>query len=106
MGRPCGAGAVSLDRVAGKGAALIPLRAACRVLPPALLRRLIVLAGARKRIARLGVPIAPKEAEAVVAPVIAARNGDIDRRLARHETALRLVVQHRDELGAIVSLTA
>src|SRR5437879_11649672 len=44
------------------------LRAACRVLPPALLHRLIVLAGARTRIARLGVPIAlEKEAEAVVA---------------------------------------
>ena len=49
-GRPCG------------------LRAACRVLPPALLHRLIVLAGARTRIGRLGVPIAlEKEAEAVVA---------------------------------------
>jgi hypothetical protein len=34
------------------------LRAACRVLPPALLHRLIVLAGARTCIARLGVPIA------------------------------------------------
>src|SRR5712664_1644390 len=33
------------------------LRAACRVLPPALLHRLIVLAGARTCIARLGVPI-------------------------------------------------
>src|SRR5258707_11027350 len=67
------------------------------VLPPALLHRLIVLAGARTRIARLGVPIAlEKEAEAVVAPVVAARNGDIDRRPARHETALGLVVQHRD----------
>src|SRR5712672_4468661 len=60
------------------------LRAACRVLPPALLHRLIVLAGARTRIARLGVPIAlKKEAEAVVAPVVAARNGDIDARPAR-----------------------
>src|SRR2546429_4013702 len=83
------------------------LRAACRVLPPALLHRLIVLAGARTRIARLGVPIAlEKEAEAVVAPVVAARDGDIDRRPARHETALGLVVQHRDELGAIVGLAA
>jgi hypothetical protein len=44
------------------------LRAACRVLPPALLHRLIVLAGARTCIGRLGVPIAlEKEAEAVVA---------------------------------------
>src|SRR5258707_6239822 len=83
------------------------LRAASRVLPPALLHRLIVLAGARTRIARLGVPIAlEKEAEAVVAPVVAARNGDIDRRPAHHEAALGLVVQHRDELGAIVGLAA
>src|SRR2546429_8991728 len=83
------------------------LRAACRVLPPALLHRLIVLAGARARIARLGGPLAlEKEAEAVVAPVVGARDGDIDRRPARHETALGLVVQHRDELGAIVGLAA
>ena len=76
-----------------------------RGLPPALLHRLIVLAGARTYIARLGVPIGlEKEAEAVVAPVVGARNGDIDRRLARDEAALRLVVQHRDELGAIVGL--
>ena len=52
-----------------------------RVLPPALLHRLIVLAGARTRIGRLGIPIAlEKETEAIVAPVVAARNGDIDRR--------------------------
>jgi hypothetical protein len=97
------------------------------VLPPALLHRLIILAGARTRIGRLGVPIAlEKEAEAVVAPVVAARNGDIDRRPAPHEatlglvsrngdidrrpahqeTALRLVVEHRDELGAVVGLAA
>src|SRR6516165_7762221 len=88
--------------------------AACRVLPPALLHRLvvllhrlIVLAGARPRIAGLGVPIAlEKGAEAAVAPVVAARNGDIDRRPARHEAALGLVAQHRDELGAIVGLAA
>ena len=37
----------------------------CRALPPALLHRLIVLAGARTRIGRLGVPTAlEKEAEA------------------------------------------
>src|SRR5258705_12011265 len=83
------------------------LRAACRVLPPSLLHRLIVLAGARTCIARLGVPISlEKEAEAVVAPVVAARNGTIDRRPARHEAALGLVVQHRDELGAIIGLAA
>jgi len=41
--------------------------AACRVLPPALLHRLIVLAGALTPIGRLGVPVAlEKEAEAVV----------------------------------------
>src|SRR6266478_3916039 len=57
-------------------------------------------------IGRLGVPIAlEKEAEAVVAPVVAARNGDIDRRPAHHEAALGLVVQHRDELGAIAGLS-
>ena len=81
--------------------------AACRVLPPALLHRLIVLAGARRRIGRLGVPIAlKKDAEAVVAPVVAARNPDIDRRPAHQEAALGLVVEHRDELGAIVGLAA
>src|SRR5262249_26317990 len=83
------------------------LRAACRVLPPALLHRLIVLAGARTRIAGLGVPIAlEKGAETLVAPPAAARNRDIDRRPARHKAALGLVVQHRDELGAIVGLAA
>ena len=84
---------------------------------------LIVLAGARARIGRLGVPIAlEKETEAVVTPVVAARNGDIDRRPALHalglvsrngdvdrrpahqEAALGLVVEHRDELGAVVGL--
>src|SRR5262245_30079162 len=83
---------------------LCGLRAACRVLPPALLHRLIVLADAWTRIARLGVPIA-LEKEALVAPLVAARNGD-DRRPARHEAALGLVVQHGDELGAIVGLAA
>src|SRR6266436_5404702 len=80
--------------------------AACRVLPPAPLYRIIVLAGARTCIARLRVPVAlEEEAEAAVAPV-AARNGDIEARPARHEAALGLVVQHRDELGAIVGLAA
>src|SRR6266481_10124819 len=69
------------------------LRAACHVLPPSL-------AAAPPRIARFGVPIAlEKGAEAIVSPDIAAR-------LARHKAALGLVVQHRDELGAIVGLAA
>ena len=56
---------------------------------------------------QLRVPIAlEKGAEAVVAPVVAARNGDSDRRPAHQEAALRLVVEHRDELGAIVGLAA
>src|SRR6516164_3597474 len=93
---------------AGAGyAARRRLRAACRVLPPALLHRLIVSSGARTRIGRLGVPVAlEKEAEAVVAPVVAARNGDIDRRPAHQEAALGLVAEHRDELGAIIGLAA
>src|SRR6202163_3931165 len=82
-------------------------RAASRVLPPALWHPTIVLAAAPARIASLRVRIAlEKEAEAAVAPGVAARNGDIDRRPARHEAALGLVVQHRDELGAIVGLAA
>src|SRR6516225_2820397 len=89
---------------AGAGyAARRGLRAACRVLPPALYR-LIVLAGARTPVGRLGVPIAlEKKAEAVVAPVVAARD---DCRPAHQEAALGLVVEHRDELGAVVGLAA
>src|SRR5207245_1496549 len=87
------------------------LRAACRVLPPASLHRTIGLAAAPARIARLGLelgtPIAlEKQAEAIVALDVVARNEDIGRRPARYEAALRLVVQHRDELGAIVGLFA
>src|SRR5260370_41763944 len=82
-------------------------RAACRVLPQAPLRRIIVLAAAPTRIVSLGVPIGlEKGAEAVVVPAVAARNGVIIRRQARHKAALGLVVQHRDELGAIVGLAA
>jgi hypothetical protein len=56
------------------------LKPACRVLPPALLHRLIVLARARTHVRWLGVPIAlEKGAEAVVAPVVTACNGDTDR---------------------------
>src|SRR5262245_47363589 len=53
------------------------------------------------RIAILGAPAAlEKEAEAVVALCVGRRN--IGSRLARDEAALRLVAQHRDELGAVV----
>ena len=70
------------------------LRAASRVLPPALLHRLIVLARARTRIGRLGVPIAlEKETEAAVAPVVAARNGDIDRTSLCWKTRNRLLAR-------------
>src|SRR5262252_5722428 len=70
-----------------------PYARACHVLPPAR-------AAAPPRIAGLVVPIAlEKGAEAIVAP-------DIVARLARHKAALGLVVQHRDELGAIVGLAA
>src|SRR6266436_9702181 len=83
------------------------LRAACRILPPAPLHLIIVLAAAPTRNASLWVPIGlEKGPQAVVAPEVAARNGDIGRRPARHKAALRLVVQHRDELGAIVGLAA
>src|SRR6516164_10073193 len=68
-------------------------------------RRIIVLAAAPTPIASLGLPIG-LEKGCVVAPVVVVRNGDISRRLARHKAALRLVVQHRDELGAIVGFLA
>src|SRR5437764_295465 len=94
-------------------------RPTCRALPPTLLH--IVLAG--ERTGRLGVPIMlVKEAEAVVAardgdidrrPAhheaalgLVSRNGDIDSRPAHQEAALGLVVEHRDELGTIVGLAA
>src|SRR5260370_16906220 len=80
-------------------------RAACRILPPAPLHLIIVLAAAPTRIASLEVPIGlEKGPQAVVAPEVAARNGDIGRRPARHKAALRLVVQHRDERGPILVL--
>src|ERR1700692_3762852 len=83
------------------------LRAACRILPPAPLYLIIVLAAAPTRITSLGVPIGlEKGPQAVVAPEVVARHGDIGRRPARHKAALRLVVQHRDELGAIVGFAA
>jgi hypothetical protein len=47
-----------------------------------------------------------KKKPKLVAPVVAARNGDTDRRPAHQEAALGLVVEHRDELGAMVGLAA
>src|SRR5258708_35612361 len=83
------------------------LRAACRALPPALLHRLKVSAAARTPIARLGVPIGlEKEAEAAVAPTVAARNPDIDCRPAYQKATLGLVVQHPAEPAAIVGFVA
>ena len=38
--------------------------------------------------------------------MVVARNGDNDRRPAHQKAALGLVVEHRDELGAIVGLAA
>src|SRR4029077_18751796 len=71
--------------------------AACRVLPPALLHRLIVLARARTHVRWLRVPIAlEKEAEPVVAPVVAARNGDTNRRPAHQEAVVAPVVAARN----------
>ena len=76
-----------------------------RVLPPALWPLTIVLAAARARISSWGVRIAlENRAEEVVASDV--RDRDIGRGLARHETALRLTAQHRDELGAIIGLAA
>jgi hypothetical protein len=77
------------------------LRVACRGLPPALLHRLIELAGAR--IGRSGVPFALEKKPSLFS---SCRSGVIDRRPAHQEAALGLVVEHRDELGAIVGLAA
>jgi len=69
------------------------------------LPRTIVLPAALARNNRLGFRIAlENKTEKVVA--VAVRDLDIDRGLARDEAALRLVAQHRDELGAIVGLRA
>src|SRR5665647_3927988 len=58
-----------------------PPKRRCRVLPPpAPLYWTIVVAPTR--IAGLGVPIALEKRKAVVAPAVAARNGDVGRRLA------------------------
>src|SRR5215472_1637732 len=83
------------------------VRATCRVLPPARSTTLIVRATAAARIAKLGIPIAlEKRAGAFVSPETVAGNDGISRRPARDKTALGLVAQHRDELGAIVGLGA
>src|SRR6185312_3260837 len=83
-------------------------RRAPRVLPDtiALLCRGIVDVPALAWIDDLGVPGLEKRAEAVV-PTIAVRH-DIGwrRGFARDEAALRLIAQHRDELGAIVGFGA
>lgn len=68
---------------------------------------MIVLAAAPTRIGGLRVPIAlEKGTKAVIIPVVAVRVAQIGRRLARHETALGLVVQHRDEFSTIVGFAA
>src|SRR5258706_4975855 len=100
--RTCGVGlngAIVPKRLCGP-------RAACSVLPQALLPLRIRLGAAPARICRLGLRIGlEKEAEEAVALNAAARD-DIDRGLARHEAALRLSAQDRDELGAIIGLAA
>jgi len=54
----------------------------------------------------LGAPVEPKKrAETAVAAHIVG-NESIGRTLTRDETTLRLIAQHRDKLGAIVSLGA
>src|SRR3984957_5647391 len=73
--------------------------AASSPLPPIIVLAAAVLA----RRDPLGVRIAPvKGAEEVVQA--AARDADIVRALAHREAALWLIVQHHDELRAIVSL--
>src|SRR5262249_20184537 len=102
--RTSGTGAPGPPFMGTRPSATMRPRVVFRVLPPALSHRLIVLAGALTPIGRLGVPVAlEKKAEA---PVVAARNADIDRRPAHQETTLGLVVEHRDELGVIVGLAA
>jgi hypothetical protein len=68
---------------------------------PIVIVPLIVAAPRRS----LEVPIPPVKKEVVVVPAVA-RNEGFGRRVARDEAALGLVVQHRDELGAIVGLGA
>src|ERR1051326_849578 len=73
------------------------------VLPPAPLR-LIELVAAPAAIVRRGV--AALEKGKGIEAFAGAGKADAGRRPARYESALRLVAQHRDELGAIVGLAA
>src|SRR5689334_5866461 len=87
-----------------------------RALPEApLLRRIIILAaalialgGRRVTLLRLRLLLEEEKAGAVAVPAVVIGNKHVGRRsrLACDEAALRLVVQHRDELGAIVGLLA
>src|SRR3954470_14685966 len=72
--------------------------------PPAWLRLTIVLGAARQRISCSGNRIALEHKTEEV--VTAVRNSEIGRGLARYESALRLIAQHCDELGAIIGLAA
>src|SRR5260370_30564300 len=82
-------------RAASSPPARLPLIIVLAVLP-----RIVERAAAPARIAIGGVPVAPAiEADEVVVPGVAARNG-----AAHREAALRLVVQRHDELRTIVGL--
>src|ERR1700755_3603057 len=88
-----------------------PTRGLPRLPPrPAPLHRTIVLAPAPLHVAVLVARIALETGEeATVVRKVAA--GDAvtivhRRRLTRYKTALRLIAQHRDELGAIIGLAA
>jgi hypothetical protein len=79
----------------------------CRVSPPTRLSQRLVLAATATRIATLVIPIAlEKGIEATIVLNIIARNAGVHGRLARYKTALGLVAQHRDKLGAIIGLGA
>jgi hypothetical protein len=63
-------------------------RAACRVLLPALMHSMIILAARPTGIASLGVPIALKKGpEAVIIPEVVTRYEGLGRRLAHHRRA-------------------
>ena len=73
-----------------------------RALPPAGWPLAIILAAARTSISRWRLRIALEKAE----KIILARDGDRGCGFARDEAALRMIVQHRDELGTIVCFFA